>query len=363
MGMGREAQGSASAKAGVRSWIAIPLLWAFFAGAATADPLSTGPFQGAPRDQGGRFENPSGPVRRAGPLVTVPFLLRRVFARLRDPVGLPERVKPEVDALRRPSRNPSVTWVGHSTLLVRIGGVNFLTDPIWSDRAGPTRFTSGFRYLAPGLELADLPRIDFVVISHNHYDHLDLPSLRRLAADHPEALFLVPLANGELLRDHGIDRVIELDWGGRHQMGDVTIYCLPAHHWSRRGLRDQRRALWASWAVTSPDRRFYFAGDTGEFQGFRAVGEELGPFDLVALPIGAYEPQAMMRPFHLDPEQAVRAALALSARRIVGIHYGTFDLSDEPTDEPPRRLRGAAEAAGFPEEDVWLLRIGETRRF
>jgi N-acyl-phosphatidylethanolamine-hydrolysing phospholipase D len=351
------------ASCGARSWIAIPLLSVFFSAVAAAEPLAPSAFQGAPRGEDGRFENLSGPVRRAGPLVAVPFLLRRLVARLREPVGLPGRVKPDVEALRGPNLNPSVTWVGHSTLLVRMGGVNFLTDPIWSERAGPTRFTSAFRHLAPGLEMADLPRIDFVVISHNHYDHLDLPTLRRVAADHPEALFLVPLANGGLLREQGIDRVIELDWGGRYQTGGATIHCLPAHHWSRRRLRDQRKALWSSWAVTTSDRRFYFAGDTGEFRGFETIGEALGPLDLVAMPIGAYEPQAMMRPFHLDPEQAVRAALALSAKRIVGIHYGTFDLSDEPPDEPPRRLRAAAEAAGFSEEDTWLLQIGETRRF
>jgi N-acyl-phosphatidylethanolamine-hydrolysing phospholipase D len=346
-----------------RTWIAVPLLSVLLTGVANGGPDDAWPLQGAPRGEDGRFENPSGLARIAGPLVTVPFLFRRVVARLREPTGLPGQVEPDLEALHGPGLNPSVTWVGHSTLLVRMGGLNFLTDPIWSDRAGPTSLTGAFRYLPPGVDIADLPRIDFVVISHNHYDHLDLPTLRRLAADHPDALFLVPLANGELLREEGIDRVVELDWGERHPLGGATIHCLPARHWSRRGLRDRGSALWSSWAVTTPDRRFYFAGDTGEFPGFQTIGEALGSFDLVALPIGAYEPEAMMRPFHLDPEQAVRAALALSAKRIVGIHYGTFDLSDEPQDEPPRRLRAAAEAAGFSEEEVWLLEIGETRRF
>jgi N-acyl-phosphatidylethanolamine-hydrolysing phospholipase D len=157
--------------------------------------------------------------------------------------------------------------------------------------------------------------------------------------------------------------VIELDWGQSHEVGDVRIYCLPAQHWSRRGLRDMGKALLSSWAVTSDERRFYFAGDTGDFPDFQKVGDALGPFDLAALPIGAYEPQAMMRPFHLDPEQAVRAGSAVSARRILGIHYGTFDLSDEPLDEPPRRFRSAALDAGFTDDDVWLLRIGESRDF
>jgi N-acyl-phosphatidylethanolamine-hydrolysing phospholipase D len=351
------------APCGARGWIAIPLLSVLIACGATSEPLAPRTFQGASRGENGRFENPSGPVRHAGPLVTIPFFFRRLAARLRKPDGLPERVRPDLDAVRGATHNPSITWVGHATLLVRMGGVNFLTDPTWSPRAGPTRFTGAFRHLDPGLELEDLPPIDFVVISHNHYDHLDLPTLRRLAADHPEALFVVPLANGELLRDRGIEQVVELDWGGSYQIRGATVYCLPAQHWSRRGLRDRGRALWSSWAVTTPNRRFYFAGDTGEFPGFQAIGEALGPFDLAALPIGAYEPQAMMRPFHLDPEQAVQAAVMLSATRIVGIHYGTFDLSDEPLDEPPQRFRAAAEAADFSEESAWLLRIGETRRF
>jgi len=346
-----------------RRRIAIPLLGILFAAVAAAEPPSPWPFQSALRDENGRFENPSGSVDRANALITVPFLFRRAFARFRSPEGLPGRVEPDLDALRETGPNPSVTWVGHSTLLVRMGGINFLTDPNWSSRAGPTRFTGAFRHVAPGVEIGDLPPIDLVVISHNHYDHMDMPTLRRLAADHPDAWFLVPLENGAVLGKNGIDRVVELDWGESHEVGGVTVHCLPARHWSGRGILDQGKALWSSWAVTAPERRFYFAGDTGEFAGFRTIGEALGPFDLVALPIGAYEPQAMMKPVHLDPEQAVRAALDLSARRILGIHYGSFDLSDEPLGEPPERFRAAAEVAGMAERDVWLLRIGETRRF
>jgi N-acyl-phosphatidylethanolamine-hydrolysing phospholipase D len=341
----------------------IPLIWALIAGTAMAEPQAEWPFQGAPRDPDGRFRNPIRVVRKAGFSDAAPFLLQRIMGRSRTLVGLPERVEPDVAALHRASSNPSVTWVGHSTLLVRMGGMNFLTDPTWSDGAGPTRFIKARRYVPPGLEIEDLPRIDFVVVSHNHYDHLDLPTLRRLADDHPEARFLVPLANGELLRKQGIERVIELDWGERYELGNVTIYCLPSQHWSRRGLFDERKALWSSWAVISPDRRFYFGGDTAEFPGFRIIGETLGPFDLAALPIGAYEPQVIMRPHHLDPEQAVQAALDLSARRVLGIHFGTFDLAAEPLDEPPRRFRAAARAADFAHEDAWVLRFGETRPF
>ena len=318
----------------------------------------------APRDASGRFENFTAGLPRAGPGVTLPFFLRRIAGHLRSASGLPGRKPPAVDWLRTNRRpmEPSVTWVGHATLLIQLGGMSFLTDPVWSGAAGPGGVLGARRWQAPGLALEELPPIDFVLVSHNHYDHLDLPSLRKLARLHLGARFFVPLENGELLRDAGIRNVVELDWGERRRLGAVTVHCLPAQHWSQRGVGDRRRALWASWAVTGPERRFYFGGDSGAFEGFERIGRALGPFDLAAVPIGAYEPQAMMRPFHLDPEQAVAAALAVGARRMLGIHFGTFDLSDEPADEPPRRFQAAARKAGAAPEDVWLLDIGETRR-
>ncbi|MEE8581076.1 MAG: MBL fold metallo-hydrolase [Myxococcota bacterium] len=319
----------------------------------------------APRGEDGRFENTVGPLPHAGPTVTFPFFLRRALGAFRDPRRLPEISNPVPDYLRVNARimRPAVTWVGHATLLVQLGGATILTDPIWSNRAGPTRFAGARRYLPPGLPLEALPPIDVVLISHNHYDHLDLPTLRWLSKHHRQALFVLPLGNGSLLRRKGIERVVELDWGDQIVVKGVTVHCLPAQHWSRRALFDARKALWSSWAVTAWERRFYFAGDTGYFDGLREIGRALGPFDLAAVPIGAYEPQAMMRPFHLDPEQAVQAGLDVDARRVLGVHFGTFDLSDEPLDEPPRRFHAAARAAGLAPSDAWTLGIGETRDF
>ncbi|MEE2673580.1 MAG: MBL fold metallo-hydrolase [Myxococcota bacterium] len=257
---------------------------------------------------------------------------------------------------------PRVTWVGHATLLVQMSQVAFLTDPIWSDSAGPAGFGPP-RYDDPGLSIDDLPRIDFVLVSHNHYDHMDLSSLGRIAADHAEARFFVPLGNADLLRGEGIANVEELDWGDTRKLGEVVVHCLPAQHWSQRGLADQREALWSSWAVTSSERRFYFGGDTGLFEGFAVIGDHLGPFDLAAVPIGAYEPKAMMFFAHMTPEEAVAAGVATRARRILAMHFGTFDLSDEPIAEPPRRFRAAAEAHGLLQDDAWVLKIGETRSF
>ncbi len=217
--------------------------------------------------------------------------------------------------------------------------------------------------MEPGIAIEDLPPIDFVVISHNHYDHLDLRTLEALAQRDAETIFYVPVGNGALLQAAGIARVVELDWGDRVTFEGATIHCLPTQHWSKRGVADDQKALWASWAVTGPERRFYFAGDTGFFGGFQRIGEGLGPFDLVAVPIGAYAPRAMMKASHMDPEEAWRAAVALRARRAVAMHFGTFDLSDEPLDEPPTRFRAAAQRMNGSEPAAWVLDIGETRAF
>jgi N-acyl-phosphatidylethanolamine-hydrolysing phospholipase D len=244
-----------------------------------------------------------------------------------------------------------------------MGHTTFLTDPIWSDSPSPVSFMGPRRHVPPGVALEDLPPIDFVVVSHNHFDHMDLPTLEALAARSPETRFYVPLANAELLRDAGIENVVELDWGESTRHEGVTVYCLPAQHWSRRGVADERESLWSSWAVVSEARRFYFAGDTGYFDGFARIAQALGPFDLAAVPIGAYAPRAMMRESHMNPEEAALAARDLRAKRAMGMHFGTFDLSDEPLDEPPRRFAAAAQERGFGEQDVWVLDVGETRGF
>lgn len=319
----------------------------------------------APREADGRFLNRAGPIEQAGPLITFPFFLRRSWTSLVGRDGAPERVVNDGAFLRDNAGHsvPTVTWVGHATLLVQMDHVTFLTDPIWSQRASPLAWAGPARFVAPGLALDALPPIDFVVISHDHYDHLDLATLAALARRRAETRFLVPLGNADLLREAGAVNVTELDWGMSVSVKGVTVHCLPSQHWSRRGLTDLRRSLWAAWAVVGRTRRFYFSGDAGYSPDFADAGAALGPFDLAALPIGAYRPEAMMRPWHLDPEEAVRAGRDLGARRLVPIHFGTFDLSDEPLDEPPRRFAAAAVAAGFASDDARVLRIGETRGF
>ena len=319
----------------------------------------------APRDGDGRFTNWSGDPSHGSFRVRFPFFMRRLGGLFSDRPGAPSRLANDGAFLRENARHsePTVTWVGHATLLVQLDHVTFLTDPIWSNSTGPIASIGPRRFVSPGIALEDLPPIDFVVISHNHFDHLDLPTLEALARRDPATRFLVPLGNADLLREGGIDSVEEYDWGDTTTHGDVMIHCLPAQHWSRRGLRDERRSLWSSWAIVGPQRRFYFAGDTGYFEGFARIGKTLGPFDLAAVPIGAYEPSAMMRESHMDPEEAIRAAGDLAARRAVAMHFGTFDLSDEPLDEPPRRFAAAARASSLGADGAWILRIGETRGF
>ena len=333
--------------------------------AGAADPHGAARRGAAPRDAAGRYTNLRGGLGHGSVGVRFPFFLRRLVGLFRTRPGAPPRIVNDGAFLRANARHsvPTVTWVGHSTLLVQMGHQSFLTDPIWSRTPSPVRWLGPRRFVPPGLPLESLPPIDFVLVSHNHYDHLDLESLEELSERNPEARFLVPLGNGALLRGHGVRHVEELDWGERRRIGELEIHCLPAQHWSRRGFLDERRALWSSWAVVGPDRRFYFAGDSGAFPGFRQIGDALGPFDLAALPIGAYQPAAMMREWHLDPEQAVRAGLDLRAEHLLAIHFGTFDLSDEPLFEPPLRFRAAAREQGLAPERVWVLDIGETRRF
>lgn len=331
--------------------------------AVTDAPAALGP---APRDADGRFTNLRGGLSHGGLGVRLPFFLRRLGTPFRSGNAAPPRIGNDGAFLRENARHsvPTVTWVGHATLLVQMGHRSFLTDPIWSDTPSPIPWLGPKRYVDPGIALDDLPPIDFVLISHDHYDHLDLPTLRALAERSSATRFFVPLGNGELLRGEGIENVVELDWGGIARVEGLAIHCLPAQHWSKRGIGDDRKTLWASWAVVGAERRFYFSGDSGYFEGFARIGDALGPFDLAAVAVGAYEPVAMMRDAHLNPEEAVRAAVDLRSARALAVHFGTFDLSDEPLDEPPRRfLEAAAKQPSLADDGAWVLDIGETRTF
>jgi L-ascorbate metabolism protein UlaG (beta-lactamase superfamily) len=198
------------------------------------------------------------------------------------------------------------------------------------------------------------------VISHDHFDHLDLPTVRRLAATH-DPLFLVPLGLREWFRDNGMSHVEELDWWQEYQHRGVRFVCVPAQHFAQRSLWDANRRLWASWAIVARERRLYFGGDTGYFDGFREAGRRLGPFDVSALAIGAYLPAEIMQAVHTTPEQAVQAFVDLDGRVMLGMHWGTFDLAEEPLDEPPVRMRAEFERRRLDPARAWIPKIGETR--
>lgn len=256
--------------------------------------------------------------------------------------------------------NPSITWIGHATVLVQIEGVNILTDPQWSERASPVSWGGPRRLSPPGLRFEDLPRIDVVLISHDHYDHLDLNTVKRLVAAH-NPLFLVPLGLKAWFAENGMTRVEEMDWWQEREYRTLKFVCVPAQHFSQRTLTDANQRLWASWSVLSPERRFYFSGDTGYFTFFKEIGQRLGPFDVAALAIGAYLPPEMMKFVHLTPEEAVQAFIDLKAGALLGIHWGTFDLTDEPLGEPPQRLLADIRRRNIDSSRAWIFKIGETR--
>ncbi len=236
------------------------------------------------------------------------------------------------------------TWIGHATVLVQIGNRNILTDPVFSDCASPVSFAGPRRIRPPGLSYDQLPRVHAVVISHNHYDHLDLPTLRELNRRF-EPLFIVPLGNGDLLRSEGIQRVKELDWRQEVELeGDqkAVVTLTPSLHWCSRGLNDRFETLWGAYFVrNSAGRSFYFAGDTGYHTHFSATRLKLGAPDLALLPIGAYEPRWFMKDNHMNPEDAVKAHLDLEAGHSIPMHYSTFQLTDEGYDEPLAALTEA----------------------
>jgi len=301
--------------------------------------------------------------RNLDPSYAYPLIERARRLVRRTVEGWPDRGTPlevlrnDGAALRANGVKPTITWIGHSTFLVQLGGLNILTDPIWSDRVSPVRFAGPRRIIRPGLRFEDLPPIHAVVISHDHYDHFDEPTVRRLAAAH-RPRFYVPLGMKPMVTGFGATDVVELDWWNAASLRGVTFTATPAQHSSGRWLNDQNHRLWASWVIGTPQRRLYFAGDTGYFAGFKEIGAKLGPFQAALLPIGGYGGWDTHHPNHINPEEAVQAFEDLRASVLVPMHWGTFDLNREPFREPPDRLLKEALRRGI-EERVALLSPGQ----
>ena len=311
----------------------------------------------------GGFRNIDPNFRRPSSLTRWEFIFRRLWTSSMTPRSFEApRVANDGALLRSGALNPSITWIGHSTLLIQMDGLNIVTDPQWSAQASPVSWAGPKRLSPPGLAFEDLPRIHAVVISHDHYDHLDLATVKRLAATH-DPIFMVPLGMKAWFADNGMSRVEELDWWQEREYRGVKFVCLPAQHFAQRTLWDANTRLWASWAFMGRDGRLYFSGDTGYFAGFREIGGRIGPFDVAAVAIGAYLPPEIMKSVHMTPEEAVRAFEDLRSQVVLGMHWGTFDLAEEPLHEPPERMRAEIQRRGIRPERAWILKIGETHRW
>jgi len=273
-------------------------------------------------------------------------------------------VQTDSRALRSPSTNPSMTWIGHASMLVRLANENILFDPIFSDRASPVRFAGPKRIARLPIDVAELPKIDLVMISHNHYDHLDAASVTQLAeAPAGSPRFLVPMGLKAWFVERGITRVEEYDWWQQTREGELRITFVPVQHWSKRTLSDSNRTLWGGWVVEGEGLRLIHTGDTGYSKDFRDIGKRLGPFDMAFIPIGGYAPRWFMRVMHVDVAEAVQIRADLKAARAIGIHWGTFEaLTDEPMDEPPILLEQQRQELGLSQAQFDVMKIGETRR-
>jgi L-ascorbate metabolism protein UlaG (beta-lactamase superfamily) len=344
-------------------WLGTGLLFALvaFCFAPTIVPpfLDRVYYSGPPSDHfdGARFFNPTpapAQARRRGSLFGR-------WAGSSERAVWPDRVAvaPTVPPRRVEGGEIRVTWIGHATVLVQTRGLNILTDPIWSERASPFSFAGPTRVRAPGVRFEDLPPIDLVLVSHNHYDHMDLPTLRRLwQRDRP--LIVTSLGNDSVIRGGGAEAVAR-DWGGRVRLrGGVEVEVLRNHHWGSRWFTDRNRALWSAFAVHLPGGNLFFAGDTGWGDGsWVREAARSGPYRLAIIPIGAYEPRDVMQNNHVNPEEAMAMFEVLRPERALGIHWGTFQLTFEPIDQPRERLAALRQARDLAPDRFVAVEAGQ----
>jgi L-ascorbate metabolism protein UlaG (beta-lactamase superfamily) len=256
------------------------------------------------------------------------------------------------EALR--AGGPTAVWIGHATWAVRLAGLLIATDPIWS------RAIQGVvpRLVPPGVAFSDVPKLDVVLVTHDHMDHMDFATLKRIG---PAATYVVPLGNGGRLRKIGLSRVVELDWWQAHGIGKLEITLVPSRHWSMRMPWTRNETLWGGFVLRAPQGVLYHAGDTAYGEHFGEIGRRVGAIDWAMLPIGAYAPRWFMRPQHMGPEEAGEGFLALGARKFFAMHWGTFKLTDEPVGEPPALLRAGWRSRGLDEGRLWIADVGEAR--
>ena len=267
----------------------------------------------------------------------------------------------DIKTINSPANVPRATWVGHATVLVQYKGINYLTDPHLTEYPCPLKMFAPERITSPALSFEELPKVDFVLISHNHYDHLDLPTVEMLGNS---VVWYVPLGLKSWFLDQDIaaEKIVELDWWETDIFSEnVSITFTPNVHWSKRTLWDQNQSLWGSWSVQIGDFNSWFAGDTGyDEQLFKEIGKKLGPIDLAMIPIGTYGPRYFMLPMHVDPDQAVLIHKDIRSKKSIPVHWGTFQLSYEPFLEPPQLLAQVLKQKGIIEDQFSPVKIGET---
>lgn len=301
---------------------------------------------------GRRFFNPSG--ANGQPTWMVPRML--LTPRARWPSHVP------VEPRRPPAVGPddvAVTFVGHATFLIQVGATNLLIDPVYAERASPVSFAGPRRVRPPGVRFDDLPPIALVLLSHNHYDHCDLETLRSLDR-RSTPRFVTPIGNGSLLRSANIRQVEEIDWWQTATTAPLAITLTPAQHFSARNMLDRNRALWGGFLIEADGRRILFAGDSGYGPHFRDIAARLGPIDLALLPIGAYEPRWFMKDIHMNPPEAVQAHIDLASRQSIAMHHGTFQLTPEAIDAPGRALADALHEHGVAVERFRTVDVAES---
>ena len=318
------------------------------------------PYQRSDHFDGSRFHNLNHATTDKSFLTVLKWML---FEKSKEwPEWVDDNVTPQLaEASQLSETEARVTTVNHATHLIQIKKLNILTDPVYSKRTSPFSWVGPKRRRKPGIEFENLPPIDVVVISHNHYDHLDVKTIRRLAKK-MNPLFIVPLGNAELLKENGVQKVIELDWWQSYELPDTRtkIHLTPCQHWSNRGLFDRNKTLWAAFVIESPTLKIYFGGDTGYNSHFTKTRERLGEMDISILPIGAYEPRWFMKEQHINPAEAVQAHIDLKSKLSIGTHFGTFKLTNEAIDDPEKDLKIALKEKNISENKFLAPKNGQT---